>query len=264
MHQISWNKVLRLIYLVQCNNLLYKETKMTLKNMPMLILMLLLFPSVSWAEKHCDESKRGDNYKTGLETIDGEEIINLKGALFPEGKIKCEINADYFKPTANKTQRVEVGALNGVKYRIFYSDGSGTIQGLPNSTLDYGTGSYDDHWSIGCKLDEMDDSHWCYIKKKDLMVGLWKDGKAFVSIGSDHYPSSQVTIRVDKLQPISAPEKIGFSNEQVTAIIGQLSKGSSALTRYQEWPYKSNIDKPIDLYGFSQALQILKKVHTSI
>lgn len=160
--------------------------------------------------------------------------------------------------------RIEEGIYKGVKYRIYYSDGSGSVQGLPANTLDYVGDNIGTNWSIQCKLDKMDDTHWCSLDRGDLRVGIWKDGTPFVSVGSSHYPNSMIAVRVDKNKPISASEKTGFTKAQSAEIIEQLKKGSSILTRYQEWPYQRNKDTSIDLFGFPQAWEILQKIYSSV
>lgn len=238
-----------------------KRIKAKLKISSFYILLFLVFPTFSWAQKYCYEDNNGDGIENIMEYDDEKEIFNMNTALFPEGKILCKVS---MRGSGYTFLRIEEGHLNGVKYRLYYSDASGIIQGLSTNTLDTIKDSSSDNWSIKCEQDGMDDSHWCQIRKKDLIVGIWKDGKTFIHIGHDHYPSSQVTIRIDKLASISANEKSGFSAQQTDIILNQLLKGSSALTRYQEWPYQSYIDQPLDLFGFFQAFSILQKVYESI
>lgn len=71
--------------------------------------------------------------------------------------------------------RIETGTYEGVKYRIYFSDGSGTIQGLPTNTLDYVGDKYGTNWSTQCRFDEMD-THWCSLNREDLQIGILKDG----------------------------------------------------------------------------------------
>lgn len=78
------------------------------------------------------------------------------------------------------------------------------------------------------------------------MVGIWKNGTPIISIGSDHYPDSNITIRIDKNKPITAPAKAGFSKDQTKAILEQMNKGDAMLTRYNEWPYQHDFDTQVD------------------
>ena len=136
--------------------------------------------------------------------------------------------------------------------------------GISTNTLDYVGDTYGTNWSTQCKLDEMDDTHWCSLDREDLRIGIWKDGTPFVTVGNSHYPSSNIAVRVDKNKSITAPESTGFTKDQSIEIISQLKKGQSVLSRYQEWPYQSNKDKSLDLFGFPQAWAILQKIHESV
>lgn len=212
----------------------------------------------------CSEIEYDRGYNSNLPTLNGEEIIQVNSPLFQGGKIKCDVSFSYKTLKNNERKRIETGILEGVKYRIHFSDGSGTVQGLPTSTLDYDRDKYGTNWSMSCKLDKMDDTHWCSLDREDLRVGIWKDGTPFVSVGNSHYPGSNIVVRVDKNEPITASEKTGFTKTQSLEIIGQLKKGSSVLTRYQKWPYQSNKDKSTELFGFLQVWAILQKLHESV
>lgn len=226
-------------------------------------LFLLFGVHTSQAGMVCPETEYEEGYKSNLPTVDGKDIFQINSSLFPNGRVKCHITS-YVTFKNNTRYRIEEGTYEGVKYRIFYTDGSGSVQGLPTNTLDYVGDTSGTNWSTQCRLDEMDDTHWCSIAKGDLLVGIWKDGTPFVTVGSSHYPYSNIVVRVDKNKPISASEKDGFTKAQSVEIIEQLKKGGSVLTRYQEWPYQSNKDKSIELFGFPQAWAILQKMHKSV
>ena len=217
----------------------------------------------SYAGMVCADTKFDKGYKSNLAIIDEDELIKGNNALFQSGTITCNVSFDYKALKNNKRMRTETGSHDGIKYRIYFSDGSGTVQGLPTNTLDYVGDQHGTNWSTRCKRDEMDDTHWCALDRGDLRIGIWKDGTPFVSIGNSHYPNSDIAIRVDKNKPITASEKIGFTSAQSLETIDQLKKGNSVLTRYQEWPYQSNKDKSLELFGFPQAWEILQKIHES-
>lgn len=222
-----------------------------------------VFSQASYADMVCADTKFDKGYKSNLAIIDEDELIKGNNALFQSGTITCNVSFDYKTLKNNKRMRTETGSHDGIKYRIYFSDGSGTVQGLPTNTLDYVGDQHGTNWSTRCKRDEMDDTHWCALDRGDLRIGIWKDGTPFVSIGNSHYPNSDIAIRVDKNKPITASEKIGFTSAQSIEIIDQLKKGNSVLTRYQEWPYQSNKDKSLELFGFPQAWEILQKIHES-
>lgn len=226
--------------------------------------LAVVLAQTSHAEMVCPETEYDKEYKNNLPTLDEEEIIQINSPLFQGGKIKCDVSFSYKTLKNNKRMRIETGTLEGVKYRIYFSDGSGTVQGLPTNTLDYVGDKHGTNWSTQCKLDEMDDTHWCSLHRENLQIGIWKDGTPFVSVGSSHYPNSNIAVRVDKNKPITASEKTGFTKAQSLEVIGQLKKGHSVLTRYQEWPYQSNKDTSMELFGFPQAWEILQKLHESV
>jgi hypothetical protein len=221
------------------------------------------FSHANKTEMVCADTKFDNGYKSGVAIVDEDELIKVNNTLFKNGTIICNVSFDYKTLKNNKRMRIETGTYDGIKYRIYFSDGSGTIQGLSTNTLDNISDKYETNWSTRCKRDEMDDKHWCSLGREDLRIGIWKDGTPFVSIGSSHYPDSDIAIRVDKNKPITASEKIGFTNAQSLEIIDQLKKGNSVLTRYQEWPYQSNKDTSLELFGFPQAWEILQKIYES-
>lgn len=85
-----------------------------------------------------------------------------------------------------------------------------------------------------------------------------------MSVGSEYFPGSSIAIRVDKQEPITAPANPGFTNSQETALIAAMSTGTSALTRYVQWPYEANKDKKISLFGFKSALAIIDTLNKQL
>jgi len=217
-----------------------------------------------YTEIICTETEYDSGYIKKLPTIDQEEIFQLKNPLFENSKVKYRVTLGRGSPLHNKRLRIEEGILENVKFRIYYTDGSGTIQGLPTNTLSVIKDKSGSNWDISVRIDKMDDTHFCFLSRGDLVVGIWKDGAPFVRVGSSHYPNSNIAVRVDKNEPVSAPEKTGFTNAQAARIVEQLSKGKSLLTRYQEWPNQSYKDKSIELFGFPQAWAILQKIFNSV
>ena len=223
----------------------------------------IVFTHTSHAEILCPSTEYDRGYKKNLPTIDEEEAIQTNSALINGGNITCNVSFDYEKLKNNKRMRIETGTYEGDKYRIYFSDGSGTIQGLPTNTLDYVGDKYGTNWSTQCRFDEMDDTHWCSLNREDLQIGILKDGTPFVSVGGSHYPNSNIAVRVDKNKPVTASEKNGFTKDQSAKIIQQMKVGSTIVTRYQKWPYQTNIDTSMQLFGFQQAWAILQKIHES-
>ncbi|MCF5868314.1 hypothetical protein [Aeromonas veronii] len=226
-------------------------------------LLSIIFTYESHAEMLCSSTEYDRGYKKNLPILDEEEAIQTNNALIDGGIVICNVSLDYKKTKNNKRMRIETGTYEGVKYRIYFADGSGTIQGMPTNTLDYVGDQYGSNWSTQCQFDEIDDTHWCSLNKEDLQIGIWKDGTPFVSVGHSHYPNSNIAIRVDKSKPVTASEKNGFTKDQSAKIIQQMKVGSTIVTRYQKWPYQTNIDTSMQLFGFQQAWTILQKIHES-
>lgn len=215
------------------------------------------------AEVKCVDIEYDESYKKNLPIENKKDFIRNDSLLTASGKLKCKVSINYLTFLSNETKKIESGSINNVKYRIFYSDGSGSVQGLKTNTLDYINDKHGTNWSTSCKKDEMDDTRWCALDKGDLRVGIWKDGSSFISIGSEHYPNSNITIRVDKGKPITTSGKNGFTTAESNEIIVKLLSGKSVLTRYQKWPCQSNIDNPTDLYGFPEAWELLNVIYKS-
>lgn len=223
------------------------------------VLSIISLSANANAEVKCVHTLYGNSYNNELPMDTTTYFIRQDTLLTPKGILECKINSNY-STKSNKKSKIESGSINNVMYRVYYSDGSGSVQGLKTNTLDYAKDESGTNWFTHCTKDEMDDSRWCGLDKGDLSVMIWKDGTALVHIGHEHYPGSNVTIRIDKGKPITASEKLSFTRAQSDDIINALKSGKSALTRHQNWPYKKNIDTHIDLYGFTEAWSILNSI----
>lgn len=85
----------------------------------------IVFTHTSHAEILCPSTEYDRGYKKNLPTIDEEEAIQTNSALINGGNITCNVSFDYEKLKNNKRMRIETGTYEGVKYRIYFSDGSG-------------------------------------------------------------------------------------------------------------------------------------------
>jgi hypothetical protein len=226
-----------------------------------LMLVCIDFSTVALAEIKCSETIRDGGYRADLPTINKKEFIELDGPLFDSGDVKCHITVAFRTGKNNERTRSETGIYGKTKYRIYYSDGSGTIQGLPENNIDILHDKYGTNWSTSCHKDEMDDTYWCMLNKGNLHVGIEKSGDFFVQVGNQHYPGSISTIRVDKNSPIESGEKSSFNKTQTEQIIEALLKGQFVLTRYQKWPYQNNLDEKLELFGFAEAWHILNQIY---
>lgn len=192
--------------------------------------------------------------------VEGKKIFGGK-KLF-DGQVSCFVAKDEDSQLYTKYE-IESGIYKGIKYRLYHSNGSGSIQGKKNNVLALGE-RYKDNWSTNCEIDVMDDKHWCSISKSHLQIGIDKSGEYFLNIGWKHYPDSKIVVRVDQNKLISSNEKVGFSSAQIKLIVKAMKTGVNVTTRYQEWPYQRNIDEKWDLWGYVEAIEILEKMYSEI
>ncbi|HDS1796977.1 MULTISPECIES: hypothetical protein [Pseudomonas] len=223
---------------------------------------LLLSPLAEAAR--CSSTVHESGYKKSAPTIDAPEFLVADGPLIPGGKVTCHVSYDLMSGNHNVMHRIETGVLDGIKYRFYYSDGSGLVQGLAENVLDVLKDKYSENWSLRCRKDEMNDTHYCSMTREALTIGAFGATSRFVSVGSEYFPGSSIAIRVDKQEPITAPANPGFTNSQETALIAAMSTGTSALTRYVQWPYEANKDKKISLFGFKSALAIIDTLNKQL
>ena len=151
----------------------------------------------------------------------------------------------------------EKGVLNGVHYDFYYTDGSGTFSGNSSNTKNFR--NKENNWSVACKKDPISDKKTCHMKMNDLWIYVYDNGKVVVSIGSEHFPSSSVTVRIDQGTPFTASStKDGdFPPKTSAKIIEQLKQARSLTTRYMKWPHKSWVDDSWEVYGFNEAFKYI-------
>lgn len=190
------------------------------------------------------------------ERVQKPTLLNPTAPFTPDG-IVSEKEMELL--TRIEINKVEEGLLNGVHYRIYYTDGSGTFSGELDGSLatTFGTGS---HWSTSCKKDPMDDTKSCYIQRKDLWVWVYPSGRLKIFIGGDQYPGTSASVRIDSSPAIrSSTNSEGvFTAAQSRQILQQLVLGSRVATRYVDWPNKSVVDDSFDLHGFDEAYQYIQ------
>lgn len=140
---------------------------------------------------------------------------------------------------------IEEGDLNGVSYRFHYADGGGEFRS--GNTV----------WNVVCQKDAISDKASCYMSSGDLLVFVRPKGVTTISIGSNHYPRTPITIRVDKGKPHSAPNGGPFGAQASKGIVKQLSTSGTVTTRYMEWPHDVWDDKTFETKGFNEAYSYL-------
>ncbi|TWT22239.1 hypothetical protein FQY83_04185 [Luteimonas marina] len=158
-----------------------------------------------------------------------------------------------------EVNKIEEGAHNGVAYRIYYTDGSGSFSGSPDGKLSGALGRGSD-WSTACKKDPMNDKKSCYLQRNKLWVWLYQTGRVEVFIGGDQYPGTSATIRIDSNPAIKSPSDSEgvFTAAQSKQIVQQLISGDTVATRYVDWPYRSANDDSFGLSGFDEAYEYIQ------
>lgn len=152
-----------------------------------------------------------------------------------------------------KPDTVVVGSVNGVTF-LYRSNGFGLL--ATSSDMDWQKMSRQNSWGVECTKDAIEDYVSCRLTRDDLLVVLFDDRRLRVIVGKDHYPDSEVAVRIDEGLPFRG--EIGFRGDTATAIVEGLENGTMVVTRYQEWPYRTNVDRRLTLFGFREALQFLR------
>jgi hypothetical protein len=135
----------------------------------------------------------------------------------------------------------EVGSFNGTTYHV-WGDGSGTVQA-------HGATSDDAReWRIHCSFDRIDDTHFCALSAGNISVRVTGSKPVvFVDVGHDHYPETEVAIRVDENEPWERREDGHWSGDTHFLIALQLVDGNEVMTAYAEWPSSAQKHRVMNL-----------------
>lgn len=189
---------------------------------------------------------------------DAKDLIPSYLKFTPDSVIQRE--ASVIDP--RRSSQTASGRINGVAYRFYYSDGSGTFEGTQGNGVDYRR-SMAENWSVGCKKDAIDDSKFCYMQIFDLWIWRFGPERYMVSIGAKHYPGSGIALRIDQ-HPASTAKESGFTGPEALALIEKLKTAKSVTTRFQEWPNGYNTDQTFALYGFAETFQYVNWAYDQI
>ena len=204
----------------------------------------------------------GEDRRIAAEPDAPGAFLTKKKKFRPDGKL--------VKESLGRSEYVhEEGIYNGVSYRFYHSDGSGTFGRLEESVRDKifreamaRSGKYQDikkdltGWKTSCKQDAMNDTRYCHARKDDLWVFLYDAGLVHISIGSDHYPGSTTALRFGRETPVVA-SKDGWMGEKAEPILAKLRSAQTVLTRYRKYS-EGNVDKETDLFGFGEVYEYLR------
>jgi len=188
------------------------------------------------------------------EAIVKPQLIRSAEAFSSAGLVSLMETELYSKTEVNK---VESGTLNGVSYHFYYTDGSGSFAGTKGNTLGIMEPTKG-NWSVRCDKDAMDDSIDCSARLGSLAILVKKDGGHYVFVGSNHYPGTNVAIRLGDSKPHIAASEVQFGAAKSEEILRLLKNGVRVSTRYQEWPNRHFTDDTVELYGFEEVYAYLQ------
>ena len=183
-----------------------------------------------------------------------EDLIQSERPFSSGATVKSETREMFSK---TRTIKTEEGELNGVKYRFYYSDGSGTFAAEQGNKVDI-TESAFENWDTRCIKDAMTDEVACRAFFRDFALLVTQAGDMKIVVGSDHYPGSNVALRIDDGVPMVAPSAAQFSAAQSKQLAESLRNGQTVKLRYQEWPYEANVDKSFTLHGYEEVYAFLQ------
>jgi hypothetical protein len=202
-----------------------------------------------------------DPYEAEHDQIQSSEPFNSAGVVQLENVKDLGFYVkDHGLYRRGHTAKIERGQINGVSYTIYYADGSASfIDARKGERVDGNAENFRDRmdstWHVSCRKDPINDSKSCSINRRDLWVYVYPSKPSIISVGSNHFPGSTVTVRIDGSEPLSASANNdgNYNSGTSSRIIERLKQGEEITTRYMEWPYQSWMDRTWNLQGFSEA-----------
>jgi len=218
----------------------------------------MLVSTCGSAEELCAYISR-DHYVDGWTEVGSKEGIS--SGITPGGVVNCSFFPDQSEKL-NVLVRQERGNYQDVGYRIFYTDGSGVIQGEAGKPLD--VADYEDNWRLRCRNNPSDKLGRCVLQKGDISIHRYQDGSFMVDIGSNKSPGSDMLVRIDSNKAITADTQHGFSEQQTSLILEQMETGKTMNTRYKDASNQWETDKTTSLFAYPQAADIVEIVASDI
>ena len=210
------------------------------------------------AEELCAYVSRS-HYVDGWEEVSSKEAVTSRIAL--GSAVSCSFFPDQGKKL-NVLVRQERGEYHGVGYRIFYTDGSGVIQGEAGKPL-YGEGDQD-NWKLRCRTNPVDQLQRCVLQKGAISIHRYQDGSFMVDVGSNKKPGSDMRVRIDSHEAFAADAQHGFTDQQTRLILEQMKTGKRMTVRYKNSSNQRDTDQTIDLFAYPQAAGIVEIVASDI
>jgi len=221
-------------------------------------LLAMLASTCVSAEELCAYVSRSQ-YVDGWTEVGSKEGIN--GRITPEGVVNCSFFPDQGEKL-NVLVRQERGSYQGIGYRIFYTDGSGVIQGESGKPLD--VADYQDNWRLKCRANLSDSLRRCVLQKGDLFIHRYQDGSFMVDVGSDKKSVSDMQVRIDNNEAVAANVQQGFTGEQTDLILEQMKTGKVIYTRYAGASNQWETEKTVNLFSYSRAADLVEIVASEI
>ena len=180
------------------------------------------------------------------------ETVELPKRANPQWGVEDFCKAEKRGTCEASNDGLQRGALNGEWFQIFAD--SGVVAGAQGAMPD--RWSHGANWDISCSRDKMTSVRSCLINKGDLYFFVKPGGKVSVSVGVDHFPSSQTSIKIGARRFNTMQRDGNFANG--SQLIGQMRNGTPVVTRYMKWPYRTWVDDEFTAYGVSTAMHVAR------
>ena len=170
-----------------------------------------------------------------------EKLIDIDLKFSPDAYISEDPGPEF---------RHQVGETNGVRF-AFYEDGGGNFGKINGSP---GRG-----WQSICRRDKMTDDRRCFLIQGGLSVTVDRSNSFSVNIGHNHYPGTNVMLRLDSEKPMSAGEN-GWIGVDAGKIVKKILASKKVATRFTKWPNKVPSDEEFDPHGLDVAIEYARWV----
>jgi hypothetical protein len=132
--------------------------------------------------------------------------------------------------------------------RFVVRNDSAIVEAAPNAKLaDAG------NWSLSCGRDKMTKMTMCHANRGDLYIFFPQGGREYLSIGSNHFPGSQTSIRIGNQRFDTSSRGGNFAQ---AGAVSALKDGAMVVTRFTKWPDRTPVDDEFTLHG-AQATVVL-------
>lgn len=142
----------------------------------------------------------------------------------------------------------DAGTFMGARFQV--SESGASIEGTPGGKVD----DTSQAWWVDCNRDKMTGTRSCAIHRGDLWIFV-SGGRTFVSVGDEHFPGSQTSLRIGNARFDTMHRDGNFSQP---GILPALQNGRTVVTRYMRWPERSYVDNEFVVLGAQTAIAIAR------